>query len=586
MDTSLDLEKSLKKPAKIWQLLPPAPPEFIAEVVAHQKISPLTAQLVYNRGLKDLKQIEDFFKPSYTKLDDPFKIKGMDMAIERIKQALAKHERLAIYGDYDTDGVTACSLLVQFFRAVGADVVPRIPHRVDEGYGLNPNAIKRLADDGVTLIITVDCGVSNVAEVEYARELGVDVIITDHHRPPEILPQAVSILNVRQSDDSYDDKGLTGVGIAYHLVRALSQSGVRPLTLLKPNDLLDLVALGTIADVGPLRGENRILVRKGLEALRNSQRPGIIALIEAAGLRQSAVDGVAVGFALAPRINAAGRIDDAIIAYNLLLTEDLEEARTLAQELNRKNIERQQLLATILSEARERVLKENLTAQKIMVLSGEGWTAGVVGLVAGRLCEEFNRPVLVLEEGLEISKGSARSIPSFNVIEALTDCADLLTRYGGHKQAAGFSIKTENIPALRSRLEAIADSRLASEDLQPHLAIDTVVTLDNFVEAYNAQLALAPFGNENPAPLFVSYNLAVREARPVGVEGAHLRLRLYDPKSGIAAEGIFFREGLRALDFPSGSKIDVVYSIEPNEFMGYTTLQMRVRDMRPAANLS
>ncbi len=568
---------------KLWHVKLPAPPEFVADVTARLKLSPLTVQLLYNRNLTSPKEIDYFFNADYNSLADPFLIKGMDVTVGRIKRALADHERIAIYGDFDADGVTACSLLVQFFKAVEADVIPRIPHRVDEGYGLNPTAMQRLAQQNVKLIITVDCGVSNVAEVQTAHELGVDIIITDHHRPPPVLPPALAILNTRQLGDTYPDKGLTGVGVAFHLVRALTQSGVRPANGLKPKDLLDLVALGTVADIGPLVGENRVLVQRGLKALNVTKRPGIVALIEVAGLRQPNLDAASIGFGLAPRINAAGRIDDAIIAYELLLTEDIERARELAQELNRKNLERQQLLARILEEAREQLAAEDATVlagRKLLVLSGAGWTAGVVGLVAGRLCEEYNRPVLVLEYGPEMCKGSARSIPSFNIIEALSDCADLLSRFGGHRQAAGFSIKPANLPELTRRLEHIAALKLSDAELQHRLEIDAEIELSQFVAAFQAQKVLAPFGSENPAPLFLTKNLNVREARPVGVDGAHLKLRLYDPRSGATGEGICFREGIRAAEFYLSPKVDVVYNIELNDFMGQSTLQMRVRDIR------
>lgn len=569
-----------RPPQKRWELLPSAPVEFITEITSRLQLSPLTAQLLYNRHLITLHQIEYFFNADYSSLADPFLIKGMGVAVARIKRGLQDHERIAIYGDFDADGVTACSLLVQFFRSVEAEVVPRIPHRVDEGYGLNPSAISRLAASGVRLIITVDCGVSNVAEVELARELGLDIIITDHHRPPPVLPSALTILNTRQPGDEYPDKGLTGVGVAFHLVRALTKSGVRPTNGLKPKDLLDLVALGTVADIGPLTGENRVLVQKGLRALNTTTRPGIVALLEVSGLRQGNLDAASIGFGLAPRINAAGRIDDAIIAYELLLTNDLGRARELAQELNHKNLERQQLLAKILEEARAQVMTGQLAEKhKLLVLSGEGWTAGVVGLVAGRLCEEYNRPVLVLEWGPQMCKGSARSIPNFNIIEALSDCADLLERFGGHKQAAGFSIKPEKLPELTHRLEAIAETKLAQTELQPRLEIDAEIELSEFVAAFQAQQVLAPFGSENVTPLFLTRNLNVREARPVGAEGAHLRLRLYDPRTGISSEGICFREGLRAAELYLNRKVDVAYSIEPHEWMGQSTLQMRVRDI-------
>jgi single-stranded-DNA-specific exonuclease len=565
-----------------WKLKPVAPADFLARL-AEAGYSPLKAQLLYNRQLTAPDQIEGFFSSGYSSLSDPFLIKDMDRAVERVKLALAKSERVAIYGDFDADGVTACSLLVQYFRAAGGDVVPRIPHRVDEGYGLNPSALQRLADQGVRLVITVDCGISNLEEARLARQLGLDLIITDHHRPPEELPPAEAILNVRQPGDQYPYKGLAGVGVAFQLVRALSQAEVKTNGL-KPRDLLDLVALGTVADIAPLTGENRVLVAAGLKALNKTNRPGILALLEVAGLTPGQLDASAIGFGLAPRINAAGRIDDAIIAYELLLTDDLERARELAKNLSQKNKERQQKLALILEEARRRVYAENLHQKhKLLVLSGAEWAAGIVGLVAGRLADEFNRPVVVLEQGPEFSKGSARSIPEFNIIEALSECHNLLVRYGGHRQAAGFTIETARLGEFTQKLQLLAEQRLQPGMLQPQLEIDAEIRLDQLASAYEESLALAPFGSENPAPVFVSYGLYIKEIRPVGVEGAHLRLKLFDPVAGRIVEAIAFREGARAADLRSAKRLDVVYTIESNEWQGLRSLQLRLLDFRESA---
>ncbi len=571
----------LRRVARSWQLRSAAPADWLAQL-AEQGYSPLKAQLLYNRQITSSEQLAAFFNLAYDRLADPFLIKDMDRAVERVKTALATGERIAIYGDFDADGVTACSLLVQFFRAAGGDVIPRIPHRVDEGYGLNPSALRRLAEQQVRLVITVDCGISNLKESHLAHELNMDLIITDHHRPPEELPLATAILNTRQLGDQYPYKGLAGVGVAFQLVRALAQAGVKANGL-KPRDLLDLVALGTVADIAPLTGENRVLVASGLKALNKSQRPGIVALVEAAGMTIGQLDTASIGFGLAPRINAAGRIDDAIIAYELLLTDDLERARELAKELTSKNRERQQKLATILEEARGQVYAGRLHEKyRLLVLSGPDWAAGVVGLVAGRLSDEFNRPVIVLEEGPEFSRGSARSIPQFNIIEVLSDCHDLLVRYGGHKQAAGFTIETAHLGELTRRLQNLADERLQNETLLPQLDIDMALRLDQLSLALEESNHLAPFGSENPAPIFVSYGLQVRELRPVGVDGAHLRLKLYDPTTSRIVEAIAFREGARIAELRSAKRLDIVYSIEINEWQGLRSLQLRLHDLRPS----
>jgi single-stranded-DNA-specific exonuclease len=583
-NSPVKVEKPLpQRVDRLWQVRPAAPADFLQELAA-RGFSPLAAQLLYNRNLTTPAQIDYYFNATYGSLADPYLIKDMDRAVDRIKTALVNRERIAIYGDFDADGVTACSLLVQYFRAAGADVVPRIPHRVDEGYGLNGSALTRLAGQQVKLVITVDCGISNLHEVDYARELGLDVIITDHHRPPEVLPAAYAILNTRQPGCLYPDKGMAGVGVAFHLVRALARAGVRPTNGLKPSDLLDLVALGTVCDIAPMSGENRVLVAAGLKAINRTKRPGIVALIEAAGLKAGELDTGSIGFALGPRINAAGRIDDAIIAYELLLTDDLEHARLLANELTHKNKERQQKLALVLEEARQQVYADRLHEKhKLLVLSGENWAAGIVGLVAGRLCEEFNRPVLVLEQGAETSKGSARSIPHFNIIEAISECQDILLRHGGHKQAAGFTLETARLAEFTTRLQALAEERLRPETLVPHLTIDTSLPLDQLETALAECGKLAPFGSENPSPVFVSYRVQVREVRPVGADGAHLKIKIYDPSRSRMFEAIAFKQGPRIQELAQNRYVDFVYVLEQNEWQGVRNLQLRILDFRPAS---
>jgi single-stranded-DNA-specific exonuclease len=561
-----------------WQIKEPAPADFTAQVVA-AGYTPLLAQLLHNRKLETFGAVEHFFSASYAHLGNPFDIKDMAKAVERVKQAIANQEIIAIYGDYDTDGVTACSLLVQFFKSLNVAVIPRIPRRQDEGYGLNRNALRVLAEKGAKLVITVDCGISNYAEVEFAGEIGLDIIITDHHRPPEVLPAAYAILNPRQPDDTYPDKGLTGVGVAFHLVRALTQAGVKGENL-KPSDLLDLVALGTIADVGTLQGENRILVKSGLKSLNKTKRPGIQALIETARLKPGQIDATSIGFMLAPRLNAAGRLDDAILSYQLLLTDDLEEARKFAQELERKNKERQQLLNGILAEARELIEGEGLARRKIIVIGGESWSAGVVGLVASRLCDEYNRPVIVMERQEGTSKGSARSPMAFNIVEALQDCADLLTNYGGHRQAAGFSLKNENLPEFTLRLNALANQRLSDEQLLPRLIIDATLNLRQLKDAYTISQQLSPFGSENPQPVYASYGLLVKEVKTIGSDNSHLRLRLFDRENGCAATAVAFRAGQHLAEIKAKKTIDVAYSLELNEWQGEQRIDLHIRDFK------
>ncbi|MEI7556337.1 single-stranded-DNA-specific exonuclease RecJ [Candidatus Chlorohelix sp.] len=566
---------------RVWVMPTPVPPEFL-EAVSAAGYGALTAQLLYNRDLRTPEAIDYFFNADYSRLADPYLIKDMDKAVKRIQQALSAHETLAIYGDFDVDGVTACSLLVQYFRSLGVKVIPRIPRRVEEGYGLNPTALKNLHKQGVTLVITVDCGVSNVDEVAVANGLGMDIIVTDHHRPPEVLPQAYAILNVRQEGCQYPYKGVAGVGMAFHLVRALSKAGIKSNGL-KPSDLLDLVALGTVADVSPLNGENRVLVASGLRALNRTTRPGIIALIDAVGLKQGELDASSIGFSLAPRINAAGRVDDAILAYQLLLTDSLPEARELASQLNSKNRERQDMLSTVLEEAHYQVTEKKLFEKnKLMLLSGTNWQAGIVGLVAGRLCEEYYRPVVVVQRSDGICKGSARSIYAFNIIDALSECADLLERFGGHRQAAGFTVLASKLEALESRLCKIAD-RMPDSDLQPRLLVDAIIEPDQLMPTYTESCLLAPFGSENLQPLYACTGLKVREARLVGNDGVHLRLKLFNPNNRKTLEGIAFRAGWRAGDIKPGKTIDVAFNLEQTMWHGQKRLEVYIKDMRFSA---
>ncbi len=569
-----------KRAARLWVMQPPAPPEFVEQAKALH-LSRLTAQLLYTRQINTPEAIDYFFHATFSKLADAMLMKNMDLAVARVKAACAAGERIAIYGDFDADGVTGCTLLVQYLRAVGADVIPRIPHRVNDGYGLNKAALAVLAEDKVKLVITVDCGVSNVEEIAYAKtELNMDVIVTDHHRPPDPLPSAAAIINVRQPGDNYPYKNAAGVGMAFHLVRALSKNGLKPKNM-TPRDLLDLVALGTIADIAPLTGENRVLVTSGLKAINQAKRPGLQALIEVAGLKPGQVDAFAVGFYLAPRINAAGRIDDATLAYELLLTEDLGRARQLAEELNLKNRERQNRLGLVLEEAHQCVEREKLHERgKIIVLAGESWPAGVVGLVAGRLCEEYSRPVLVMEKGEKWCKGSARSTEAFNVVEALVRCDDLLERYGGHSAAAGFTLAIENLAEFEQRLLQIAESSLEQGDLVPKLEIDAEISAGEIPDAFEQSFLLSPFGSENPPPLFLTRDLVLREARAVGNEGAHLKLKLFDAQQGRIIDGIAFREGARVLSLKPGQHLDIVYTIEQGEWQGQKRFEIKIKDFR------
>jgi single-stranded-DNA-specific exonuclease len=560
---------------KRWQLLDPAPPSFRATLHDH---SPIVATLLYQRELRDPQQIEAFFSRDYKReIHDPFLLKGMDVAARRLAQAISEGEPIAVYGDFDTDGVTAVALLMQAITAMGGDIRPYIPHRMNEGYGLNTEAIDRLVSEGVKLLVTVDCGISNVGEVAHARAAGLDVIITDHHTPPPTLPDALAVVNPKQPGCEYPFKQLVGVGIAYKLVQALVRLGLR--LPLRSRDLLDVVALGTVTDMGPLWGENRVLVRAGLDAINTTERPGLKALIIAAGLAPGKVRSSDISFMLGPRLNAAGRLDDARMAYHLLLADDFASAQKIAADLNAANRRRQEMTKEVQQSALAQIRALGKDSNRITILDG-AYPAGLVGLVAAKLVEELARPVLLLERGEETSRGSARSVPGFSIIEALTACDDLFVRYGGHSAAAGFTVANEHLPELEERLLRYAEERLP-EQPEPLLEIHAEAPLEGVSWELQEQLAaLEPFGQSNPQPLLISRRVRVSGAWAKGADGQHLKLRIDDGNGGPALDAIAFRLGHLASYFQKPRHIDIAYTLDANEWNGNRTLQLNIKDFR------
>jgi single-stranded-DNA-specific exonuclease len=577
---------------KHWQLREALPTRSTAVA----GLSDILTALLYNRlyqhdlpaqeaGDHFAEAVHHFLTDYYPDgLHDPFLLKGMDIASERIARAIAQGEQMAVYGDFDTDGVTAVSLLMQAIPAMGGNLRPYIPHRNREGYGLNIEAVEMLAAEGVHLLITVDCGITNVAEVERANALGMEVIVTDHHRPPPALPPALAVVNPKQPDCPYPYKQLVGVGIAYKLVQALVKQGLRPK--LRGRDMLDVVALGTIADMGPLDGENRVLVRAGIDAIHSTQRPGLLALIKAAGLKPERVTSTDVGFMLGPRINAAGRIDDAVRAYELLLAQDFATAEQLAAELNTANRQRQELTKRVQEEACALAEQQGKHLQRIVVLDSADYPAGVVGLVAGKLVEQWARPVILISRGEEESRGSARSIPVFNIHQALTTCTDLFTRFGGHSMAAGFTIPNQHLSELETRLYALANEQLTDEMLQPTLFIDAEVPPQHLTWQLLQELVqLEPFGQANHQPVFLSRNIQAVDVRTVG-DGKHLKFRLgvpgTDGRVSAGLQAIAFGLGAMAEPLRKYPAIDIVYTLEENTWDGSRSLQLRIKDFRRA----
>jgi single-stranded-DNA-specific exonuclease len=545
-------------------------------------VHPLAARVLATRGLADPERARAFLASPLADLPDPFTMKGMQAATARLVRAVEGGERIACYGDYDVDGVTSTALLAGFLRAAGADVVTYVPHRLVEGYGLNEAAVARLAGAGVRLLVTLDCGITAAAEVRAAAALGVDAVVVDHHTVPVELPAAAAILNPHQEGCGYPSKDLAAVGVAFALAmalrRALRERGRFGPSRPEPNlkDALDLVALGTVADVVPLVGANRVLVRWGLAALAGSRRPGVRALKRVAGIAEGApVTAGQVGFRLAPRINAAGRLDDAGRGVRLLLSADPAEAAALADELDRENQARQEIERRILAEATEDAAARVRAGARGLVLAREGWHAGVVGIVASRIAERFHRPAVLVALGDGAGKGSGRSVEGFHLYDALAACAPHLARFGGHRHAAGVTIERERLGAFSAAFEAHAAERLSDEDLVPRCRIDGWVGEDDVTDRAAEDLArLGPFGAGHPEPVFALRGAAAR-ARTVGAGGAHLKLAL----GGLDAIGFGMGDRLPACAGP----LEAAFSIGFDEWDGTRRLQLRLRDVRPAS---
>lgn len=571
---------------KYWDIAPRARGQHLRRYTG---MSPLLAQVLYNRGFTDPAEAIRFLHANDPASGRMLEFKGkkqsINDALARIRRAIKTGERIVVYGDFDADGVTSTALLVQVLKAMGANVTPYIPHRVDEGYGLNAEALLKIARSGAKLVITVDCGIRSVEEVEEGKACGLDIIVTDHHSLGPDLPKAYSVINPKCDDCAYTEDMLAGVGVAYRLAEALltieGNSGRNGKKLPDPDELLDLVAIGTVADLAPLdRPENRALVRRGLEVLNNTNRPGIRALMEVAGLRSGSILAMHIGFALGPRINAAGRLDSADTALQLLLTDDESEAIGLAQKLQALNTQRQELTRAAQEIIRQQLESEGLLDAPLIFAGDSDFKPGIVGLVAGRLTEEFYRPAVVMEYGEEESRASCRSIPEFDITSALDKCAGLLVRHGGHAQAAGFTVKNENIPALREQLMELAHNALHGQELKPRLEIDAVVSAENIsIELAEELKALEPTGHHNSTPIFVSRGLRVLEMRTVGKESQHLKLKFarigQPPLDAI---------GFNLADYQPKPNdcVDVVYQLEINEWNGNRSVQLRMEDIRPA----
>ncbi len=566
---------------KRWVVAAPAPADFLLRMRETYDISPELAQVLYNRGFTDPRAAWQFLNAEVDHDAYLFKMKGMNRAISRIREAIKRQEPIIVYGDFDADGVTSTTLLMQTLTKLGAKVKPYIPHRVDEGYGVNNKALHDLARAGVKLVVTVDCGIRSVDEIEEGKAAGLDIIVTDHHSIGPEIPNALAVINPKQEDCPYPEEMLAGVGVAYRLAVGLLKvaNQNRGSAAFDSDILLDLVAIGTVADLAPLNHtENRALVRRGLEVLNKAERPGVRALLDVAGLKPGTVTAMNIGFALGPRINAAGRLESAMIAYHLLAAPDEKTAYPLAEQLQALNNQRQELTRSAQEQVRESLV-EAVERERLIFASGH-FQPGIVGLVAGRLTEEYFKPTVIMEQGENESRASCRSIPQFDITHALDQCADLLVRHGGHAQAAGFTVLNHNIPALKEKLLRLADETLDGQELRPLLEIDAEVDVKDLSERLIDELArLEPTGYGNPAPILKSSNLRVVESRPVGKEGQHLKLKL--ARAGQPAlDAIGFGLGHWLNHMPE--RIDAAYQLEINEWNGRRSLQLNLQDIQPA----
>ena len=542
----------------------------------------LLESLFENRGLRSPEEVENFLDPRYERSFDPGQLRDMDAAVKRIGAAMAHGEQITIYADYDADAVTAAAVLIRFLRKAGHGRVDYyIPDRFSEGYGMNADAVKLLAKRGTKLIVTVDCGINAVDAVDIATYLGMDVIITDHHQVTGVLPRAAAVINPHRADDGYPFKDLTGVGVAFKLVQALVKNSKIQDSRFKIQDgwekwLLDLVAIGTVADCQSLLGENRIFVKWGLTVMRKTQWIGLGSLLNEAGIADTPLDTYKIGFVIAPRINAAGRIEHANLALELLLTESLDEAAELSRKLSELNRRRQDLTQQILSEAREQITPR--ASGKILLAASEGWPRGIVGLVAGKLAEEFYRPVLILEKGEEEAVGSARSIQGFDIVKAISRSEEILVRFGGHPMAAGFTIRNEHIEIFHQKLLEHAEAVLPEDALNPALSYEAVIEPRDLSEELIETLEkFAPFGLGNPRPRVRVNNLIVLSARTIGNDGKHLRLSL--SQNGKTFSAVAFNQGFWAAKLPVNSKIDIICEPQFNEWNGERKVQLKIVDL-------
>ncbi len=564
-----------------WVVAAEPDPELLQEISNKTGLDRIIAKILFNRQIDTPETIRQFLQPSLKDLQDPFTLYGMDRAVDRILQALRDNEKMMVYGDYDVDGITAASLLYLVLNKLGAQVSYYLPNRLIEGYGLSVEGIKEASERGVTLIVSVDTGVTAVEEVKHAASLGIECILTDHHEPGEILPEPVALVNPKQKDCTYSGGELSGVGVAFKVAQALYQRLQQDQGELEEH--LDLVALGTSADIVPLVGENRILTKFGIKQISRTNKPGLKSLTFVSGLMGKDIGTGQVVFILAPRINAVGRLGDAEMAIKLLTTKDERIAADIARKLDKENQRRKYIDEKTLNEALEQIRQVvDLNNDRAIILASEGWHQGVIGIVASRLVEKYHLPTIMIAIDNGEGKGSARSIPGFHLCDALKECEDLLLRYGGHKYAAGLTINPANIEKFRERMKEVSRRMLTDDDLIAKLYIDSEIELSQINDRLLDVLeTFSPFGPQNMRPVFLTRNCEIL-GQPYCVGKNHLKMKVRKGDAVFDVIGFGFGDWVRNLS-GRGNLVDLVYVVEYNSWNDSTHIQLRLKDMKLAA---
>lgn len=547
--------------------------KLVDEICERYNLNKVIGKIIVNRHVVNDEDVRIFITPTRDDFHDPFLFKGMDIAVERIIKAINNKEKILIYGDYDVDGITSTTVLKKYLMDRGISVDTYIPNRLHEGYGLNKNAIDTIKERNIDLIITVDCGISAIEEVDYAVSLGMDVIVTDHHEVGEKLPNALAVIDAKRKDNTYPFRSLAGVGVVFKLIQALSiKLEIKPEEYLK---YLDLVCVGTISDIVPLEGENRTIAKLGLMLIKVTRNLGLRELIKSSGYKE--IDSNTISFGVAPRINACGRMGHEEKSLKLFLAEDLESATKITKELNEYNTLRQSTEKAIYEEAIQEIDRNHLDEKNSIVLGGKGWHHGVIGIVSSKVTDKYYKPSILLSFEDDIAKGSGRSVPGFDLYEGLTKCEDLLEKYGGHSMAVGLTLKKENLEKFKERFEQIAKKKNIKE-LVPIIYIDDELKLKDInMDLVKGLSILEPFGEANKVPLFLIRNLKIDSIRALS-EGRHLKLTLRDENFVINAIG--FELGYLAEEYRIGDRIDVVGTLEINSFNGFRSIQINMKDIR------